>query len=336
MISCGVDCHKTWSRLCVLDTKTGEMYESNRVAHTPEALQKFFAELPRPEILALEAGRNSYFLHKLYQPFAERVWVVNSYEVRRLCRRRSAKTDKRDAYAIATLVAGGQLEPLHMPDEQTMERRQLTRAKKRLTNVATQLRNQIRSVLAVHGRECPARDLLGKKGRAYLERLELPTLLRQILDTLLSTLLAVHQQAEALKARVEQEADKDPNARLLRTIPGVGPFLSLSLAAEIGDVRRFADASRLRGYSGLVPRIDQSGGRRHTGPLTKLGNPHLRYAAVMAAQIATNQRSRNDSFCTYARRQRENLGPNPGKCATARRLLTMAFHMLHRGEPFRG
>lgn len=336
MISCGVDCHKAWSRLCLLDTETGEMYESDRVTHTPEALQKFFAELPRPDVLALEAGRNSHFLHKLYQPFAQQVWVVNPYEVRRLCRRRSAKTDKRDAHAIATLVAGGQLEPLHMPDERTMERRQLTRAKKRLTNVATQLRSQIRSVLAVHGRECPASDLLGKEGRAYLEHLELPTLLRQILDALLQALLAVHQRAEALKARVEQEAAKDPNARLLRTIPGVGPFLSLSLAAEIGDVRRFADASRLRGYSGLVPRIDQSGGRRHTGPLTKLGNPHLRYAAVMAAQIATNQRSKNDSFCTYARRQRENLGPNPGKCATARRLLTMAFHMLHRGEPFRG
>jgi len=336
MISCGVDCHKTWSQLCVLDTETGEVYEGGKVPHTPEALQEFFAELPRPEILALEAGRNSYFLHKLYQPFAEQVWVVNPHEVRRLCTRRSAKTDKRDAYAIAALVAGGQLEPLHMPDEQTMERRQLTRAKKRLTNMATQLRSQIRSVLALYGLQCPASDLLGQGGRAYLKQLQLPKLLDEILDAFLQALLAVHQQAKALEALVAQEAAKDSNAKLLRTIPGVGPFLSLSLAAEIGDVRRFADASRLRGYSGLVPRIDESGGRRHTGPLTKLGNRHLRYAAVMAAQIATNQRTNNSSLCTYARRQRYRLGPNPGKCATARRLLTIAFHMLHRGEPFRG
>ena len=110
MISCGVDCHKNWSQLCVLDTETGAVYEGRKVPHTAEALQEFFAELPRPQVLALEAGRNSYFLHKLYQPFAEQVWVVNPHEVSRLCTRRSAKTDKRDAYAIAALaVAGGLL-----------------------------------------------------------------------------------------------------------------------------------------------------------------------------------------------------------------------------------
>jgi transposase len=336
MIVCGVDCHKEWSQLCVLDTETGEVFNGHRVPHTSEALQAAFTELPRPQILALEAGRNSYFLHTLYQSFAEQVWVVDPHAVKRLCGRRSAKTDKRDAHDIARLVAGGQLEPLYVPDERTMQRRALTRAKKRLTNMATQLRNQIRGLLALQGLQCPWRDLLGQGGRAYLQGLELPGPMAAILVALLEALLALQRQAEALKQLVDQEAMRDPQARLLRSIPGVGSFLSLSLSAEIGDVRRFADACTLRGYSGLVPRIDETGGRRHTGPLTKLGNPHLRYAAVMAAQIATNQRTKNDSFCTYARRQRYRLGPNPGKCATARRLLTMAFHMLHRREPFRG
>lgn len=335
MIACGVDCHKEWSQLCILDTETGELHDGHKVAHTPEALRGLFAHLPRPQVLALEAGRNSYFLHKLYQPFAEQVWVVDPHQVHRLCGRRSAKTDKRDAHDIAKLLVAGQLKPVHMPDERTMRRRHLTRAKTRLTNMATRLRNEIRGLLAVHGLECPATDLLGQGGRAYLQQLELPGMLGVILHALVQALIAVHARAEALNELVQQEAMKDPNARLLRTIPGVGPFLSLSLSAEIGDVRRFADARALRGYSGLVPKIDETSGRRHTGPLTKLGNRHLRYAAVLAAQIAMNLRS-NNSLSTYARRQRYQLGPNPAKCATARKLLTIAFHMLHRRQPFRG
>ena len=73
-------------------------------------------------------------------------------------------------------------------------------------------------------------------------------------------------------------------ARRLRTIPGIGPYLGLALAVEIGDISRFPEPAQLRGYSGLVPAVYQSGDKNARGPLTKAGNRWLRYAAVLAAQ----------------------------------------------------
>jgi transposase len=95
-----------------------------------------------------------------------------------------------------------------------------------------------------------------------------------------------------------------------RLPPGVTPRLAaywgvtqlgaLTLAAEVGDWRRFARASQFMGFCGLVP-SEYSGGRRTwRGQLTKAGNAHLRaplvesawsyqYRPVVGAQIAHRQ-----------------------------------------------
>src|SRR5918912_502405 len=74
--------------------------------------------------------------------------------------------------------------------------------------------------------------------------------------------------------------------RLLMTIPGVAELLGLTLASEIGDISRFPSARKLVGYSGLTPRIKQSGQSERVGRLSKAGPDTLRWAAVEAAQQA--------------------------------------------------
>ena len=73
---------------------------------------------------------------------------------------------------------------------------------------------------------------------------------------------------------------------LLTTIPGVGDLLGLTIAVVIGDIERFGDARKLVGYSGLTPRVKQSGQSSRTGKLSKSGSKLLRWAAIEAAQQA--------------------------------------------------
>ena len=65
----------------------------------------------------------------------------------------------------------------------------------------------------------------------------------------------------------------DGRVCLLVTIPGIGDLLGLTIAVCVGDVGRFASAKKLVGYSGLTPRIAQSGERSRTGKLSK-AEPH--------------------------------------------------------------
>ena len=64
------------------------------------------------------------------------------------------------------------------------------------------------------------------------------------------------------------------------TIPGIGKYGALSIAAEIGDVDRFPREDNIFSYAGLVPRIYQSGSREYKGHITK-GNSFLKYMLVV-------------------------------------------------------
>jgi transposase len=62
-----------------------------------------------------------------------------------------------------------------------------------------------------------------------------------------------------------------PYVPLLKTAPGIAWILAYTIAAEIGDSERFAGANKLAGYSGLCPKVVQSGDTDRRGPLTKHG-----------------------------------------------------------------
>ena len=73
---------------------------------------------------------------------------------------------------------------------------------------------------------------------------------------------------------------------LLLTVPGIGWVLAFTIAAEIGDLTRFASPKKLCGYTGLCPRVYQSGDRDSRGPLTKQGPKYLRWAMLEATMHA--------------------------------------------------
>ena len=115
-------------------------------------------------------------------------------------------------------------------------------------------------------------------------------------------------------------------------MPGIGPLLGLTFAAEIGEVSRFRSPGKLIGYAGLAPRVSQSGERSATGALSKAGSRTLRWAAVEAANQAW--RPSNPWHGHYLRIAARH-GKNPAKSSVARKLLIAAWHMLSRDEPFK-
>jgi transposase len=58
---------------------------------------------------------------------------------------------------------------------------------------------------------------------------------------------------------------------LLTTVPGIAWVLGYTIAAEIGEISRFGSPRKLCGYTGLCPRVHQSGERDRRGPLSKQG-----------------------------------------------------------------
>jgi transposase len=80
-------------------------------------------------------------------------------------------------------------------------------------------------------------------------------------------------------------ADADPGG-IVASAPGVGPVISAVIAGRIGDPHRFTSLAAIRAYSGLVPKISQSGVAKVESSITKAGDPLLREMLFTAADQA--------------------------------------------------
>ena len=117
------------------------------------------------------------------------------------------------------------------------------------------------------------------------------------------------------------------------TVPGVGDLLGLTIASEVGDVARFASARKFVGYSGLTPRVYQSGQKSRTGKLAKSGSTMLRWAAIEAAQQAWRPDNPWHPLYLDVKARCGGKG-NPAKAAVARKVLIAAWHVLALQQPF--
>jgi transposase len=126
-------------------------------------------------------------------------------------------------------------------------------------------------------------------------------------------------------------AGADGRGCLLSTIPGIGPGLGLTIAAEIGDSARFPGPRKLIGHSGLAPRVERSGERSRSGELSEAGSRRLRFAAVEAAPGAW--REPNPWHRRYSDVEARTGTANPAKSAVAGQVLIACWHVLSREEP---
>lgn len=111
-------------------------------------------------------------------------------------------------------------------------------------------------------------------------------------------------------------------------------MLGYTIASEIGDIGRFPSPRKLAGYTGLCPKVDQSGERDWRGPLRKNGPRYLRWALIEAAQHAGRHPAYRD---LYARKQAQHPRPRGSKIAAicvARKLSEAIWYMLTRDQPF--
>jgi len=167
-----------------------------------------------------------------------------------------------------------------------------------------------------------------------LERLALPEPWAATVAASLALIDRLDEDIHACTRELERLGADHPYMRRLVTCPGVGWVLAYTIASEIGDINRFASPRKLVGYTGLCPRVDQSGERDRRGPLRKNGPTYLRWALIEAAHVAVRC---HPPYHELAERMRDRHGHKRGRkiaaIEIARRLAEANWHMLTRDQP---
>ncbi|MBL9024133.1 MAG: IS110 family transposase [Myxococcales bacterium] len=108
---------------------------------------------------------------------------------------------------------------------------------------------------------------------------------------LLDLIIQVDKQAERVAfydAAIDRAIEKAPpktraTVQALQSLRGVAKLTAVTLVTEIGCFGRFAHASQVMSYTGLVPSEHSSGKKNRRGAITKSGNSHLRRVLVESA-----------------------------------------------------
>jgi transposase len=284
-------------------------------------------------VAVVESMNGARFVHDNLELLGWDVEIADAQRVKGLAPL-ACKTDRIDAWVLAELSRRNLVPAIWLPDPAVRASREFAHWRLHLVRHRTALKNRVHSALVAFGKPCPFSDLFGVGGRALLERLELPDPWRGDIDAALRLIDSINDEVAAIDAQLKLEGKDNSDVMLLTTAPGVGWVLGYTIAAEIGDVARFASPTKLCGYTGLCPRVYQSGDRDYRGSLAKTGPKYLRWALIEAATNAC----RHPAYAQRYQRTIQRLGRGRGKkvarVEVARRLSEAIWHMLTRHEPF--
>src|SRR6266508_2049732 len=282
----GLDVHREFAEVAIWEQ--GVVRLAGRIETTPEALSLFAESLCDQDEVALEATCNTHAIARLLERHVGRVVVSNPTKTRAIAEAK-VKTDRVDAQVLAQLLAAGFLPSVWLADDETHALRRQVARRAHIVRQRTRLKNRVQSIL--HRNlvpRCPAADLFGHKGLAWLAEQELPADERQAAEALLRQLDFHGEELKLVDAELARVALRREEVKRLMTIPGVDATVALSIVAAIGDFARFRSPEKLVSYLGLNPRVRQSGGQPAShGRITKAGPAHARGMLVEAAWSAS-------------------------------------------------
>ncbi len=322
---------------CLLD-EDGERVEVGAAPADADALAGLvrLVELrhgPGPVSAVIESMNGARFVHDTLERLGWEVQIADAQRVKGLAPL-ACKTDRIDAWVLAELSRRDLVPAIWLPSFAQRQERERARWRLHLVKHRSALKQRVHSELMAFGHTCPVSDLFGVRGRELLERLEFPEPWRsgvlcavELIDELESEVDGIERELRALGA-------DHPYVPLLMTVPGISWVLAYTIAAEIGDITRFATPTKLCGYSGLCPRVYQSGDTDRRGPLAKHGPKYLRWALMVAATNAAKHPLYRDRYRHTKQRLGRQRGAKVAQIQLARTLTEAIWHMLTRNQKF--
>jgi transposase len=336
MLHAGLDLSRKKLDVCLL-SEQGEHLDQLGVPPDVDSLRRLARRIDEvhaePVSAVVESMTGARIVHDTLEQEGWEVEIADAQKVKGLAPL-ACKTDRIDSLVLATLSQRDLVPAIWLPDPRIREERELARFRLHLVKHRSMLKHRIHSTLINFGRPCPVTDLFGVEGRRLLERLEVPEPWRGNVSASVVLIDDLERQINEINRRLRQGHTEHPYIPLLMSAPGIGWVLAFTIAAEIGDISRFSSPEKLAGYTGLCPRVNQSGDSDRRGPLSKHGPTYLRWALLEATMHALKHPAYSERYQRNKRRLGKQRGAKVAQIDIARRLAQAIWHMLTRNQGF--
>jgi transposase len=338
---CGIDVHKGSLTACVLvlGTKGEREVRLKTFATDLGELQRLRFWLFSQKVTHVAMESTGVYWKPVWNVLTGlcELLLANPYPMHNIPGR---KTDASDAEWIADLLAHGLLKPSFVPPVAFQDLRdwnrlrvkqveERNRIEKVLEDTNLKLGTVVSDVLGVTGRLILQANLAGKTDPGWLADYARGKL-RGKKDELRQTEERIGRIERRLAAAMRPF---DGQVTRLLTIPGVDLLTAWTLVAELGvDMSRFPTAKHAASWAGLVPGMNESAGKPHSG-WTRHGNRWIRRGLCQSAWVVSRMK---DCYLTAVFRRRMRAGgKKKAVVATAHQILVIAYALLRDQTVYR-
>src|SRR4051812_25539043 len=192
--------------------------------------------------------------------------------------------------------------------------------------IATYLRNR-----GVKGSNKVAHKALGA-ARSQSVALPAQEVAAAIVAELAEDILGLKDRLESIDQELGQRFFARPEARVLVSLPGMGPILGAEFLVVVGEISAFESADRLAAYAGLVPAARDSGKRVGNNKRMRGGNKILKRVFYQSAFASLRASAESRTF--YDRKRAEGKRHTQALIALARRRINVLWAMLRDETTF--
>lgn len=329
--SCGIDLHAKSMYLCVLDGEGKKVLHRN-IRNQPDYFLRLVEPYRHDLVVATECVFNWYWVADLCAkesiPF-----VLGHALYMKAIHGGKAKNDKIDSEKIARLLRSGMLPqayvyPAVMRSARDLMRRRCLFSRRRAELIAHLQLTRIQYNLA----EFPKRPTYRTNREAVLSCFDEPFVQKSVAADV-SVINHFDEVIKKLELDIIRAAKvHDPQAYyLLKTIPGIGDILALTILYEIHTIKRFPRVQDFLSYSRLVKSHKESAGKTYGTSGSKIGNVHLKWAFSEAAVLCLRA---SEEAKRFVQSQERRHGKGKAIGILAARLARAAYTMLNENRAF--
>jgi len=325
---CGIDLHARILYVCILD-ELGKTVLHKEIKAQPELLLQLLSPYVGKIIVGVECMHCWYWVSDFCEKY-QIDFILGHALYMRAIHGGKTKNDRIDSYKIACLMRGGNFPLAYAYPHDMRATRDLLRRRTGIVRHGAELKAHVVNTTSQYNLPPNKVNLKNIGAREQIRTTFDDLVTQRNIDLDMAVLDCYANELAKVELFIEQQAKQHQPVylQLLRSVPGIGRILALTILYEIGDISRFETVQKFASYCRLVKCKAESAGKSYGTQGNKIGNAHLKWAFSEAAVLYLRG---NPQAQKYLQRLQKRMNKAKALSALAHKLGRAVFFMLkHR------
>ena len=328
---CGIDLLARSLYVCIIDQQ-GEVLLHKEIKAQPKPLLALLEPFRDDLVMGVECMHCWYWISDLCEEHGIHFILGHALYMKAIHGGKT-KNDRIDSFKIAMLMKGGNFPLAYVYPKAMRATRDLLRRRTRIVQHGAMLKAHVVNTTSQYNLPPNKANLKDIGAREQVRATFADRDVQHNINLDLAIIECYHRELSKLEEHLERQAKQHDPASLsvLRTIPGVGRILALTILYEIGDIQRFETVQKFASYARLIKCKAESAGKVYGTQGNKIGNAHLKWAFSEAAVLYLRG---NDKAQRYLQKLQKRMNKAKALSALAHKLGRAAYFMLKHQRVF--